>query len=139
MRTESPIDDLTYDVITVLQNKAKALEAYDKYIRDADEDDEAREAFEEMKRADQEHIRILKEVLARRLDDDLGLSDEEYEDEEDDEDFDAEDDDDDDDVVDSLDDVEAGAHRGEETAHVHGEPPPPRRGSSGSRRDGRTA
>ena len=77
MRTESPIDDLTYDVITVLQNKAKALEAYDKYIRDADADDEAREAFEEMKRTDQEHIRILKEVLARRLDDDLGFSDDE--------------------------------------------------------------
>ena len=48
MRTDSPLDDLTYDVITVLQNKAKALEAYDKYIRDADADDEAREAFEEM-------------------------------------------------------------------------------------------
>lgn len=123
MRTESPIDDLTYDVITVLQNKAKALEAYDKYIRDADEDDEAREAFEEMKRTDQEHIRILKEVLARRLDDDLGFSDEgDYVDE--DEDF---DDDEDDEDVD--DDVVAGSHRGEETAHVKSSPPP-RRGES---------
>lgn len=124
MRTESPIDDLTYDVITVLQNKAKALEAYDKYIRDADEDDEAREAFEEMKRTDQEHIRILKEVLARRLDDDLGFSDEV--DDEDDEDF---DDDDDDDVADSLDDVDAGPHRGEETVHMKTSRPP-RRGES---------
>ena len=124
MRTESPIDDLTYDVITVLQNKAKALEAYDKYIRDADADDEAREAFEEMKRTDQEHIRILKEVLARRLDDDLGFSDDEdYDDEEDDdEDFDEEDEEDDE-------TADAGPHRGEETVHVKNEAPP-RRGES---------
>jgi hypothetical protein len=123
MRTESPLDDLTFDVITVLQNKAKALEAYDKYIRDADQDDEAREAFEEMKRTDQEHIKILKEVLARRLDDDLGFSDEDYDDEEDDEDFDVDDEDED------ADAVEAGPHRGEDTANVRNEAPP-RRGES---------
>jgi hypothetical protein len=126
MRTDSPLDDLTYDVLTVLQNKAKALEAYDKYIRDADADDEAREAFEEMKRTDQEHIRILKEVLARRLDDDLGFDegddDEDYDDEEDD-DFDDEDEAEGDEAVD------AGPHRGEETAHVRNAPPP-RRGES---------
>lgn len=133
MRTESPIDDLTYDVITVLQNKAKALEAYEKYIRDADEDDEAREAFEEMKRTDQEHIQILKEVLARRLDDDLGFSD--------DADYDEEDEDleDDDDVADSLDDVDAGTHRGEETVNVKNEPPPRRGESSHRRGEGRSA
>lgn len=127
MRTESTLDDLTYDVITVLQNKAKALEAYDKYIRDADEDDEAREAFEEMKRTDQEHIRILKEVLARRLDEDLGFSeedDEDYEDE-DDEDFDEEDEEDD-----EIADTDAGTHRGEETVHVRKGDEPPRRGES---------
>lgn len=134
MRTQSPIDDLTYDVITVLQNKAKALEAYDKYIRDADEDDEARHAFEEMKRTDVEHIRVLKEVLARRLDDDLGF----YADEDDDEDFDDDEDDDDDDVIPSQDDVEAGPHRGEEVVHPDPEPPP-RRGESAHRRAGRSA
>ena len=125
MRTESTLDDLTYDVITVLQNKAKALEAYDKYIRDADEDDEAREAFEEMKRTDQEHIRVLKEVLARRLDDDLGFSDEEDEDYEDDDDLDEEDEEDD-----EIADADAGTHRGEETVHVRKGDEPPRRGES---------
>ena len=122
MRTDSPLDDLTFDVITVLQNKAKALEAYDKYIRDADEDDEAREAFEEMKRVDQEHIRILKEVLARRLDEDLGFTDDE-----DDEEYDDDDEDFDDEEEEEA--LEAGTHRGEETAHVK-EDPPPRRGES---------
>lgn len=124
MRTDSPLDDLTYDVLTVLQNKAKALEAYDKYIRDADEDDEAREAFEEMKRSDQEHIRILKEVLARRLDDDLGFSDEEYEDEADD-DY----DDDVEEEEDEEDEIGVGSHRGEETSNMKNSPLP-RRGES---------
>jgi len=136
MRTDSPLDDLTYDVITVLQNKAKALEAYDKYIRDADEDDEAREAFEDMRRTDQEHIRILKEVLARRLDEDLGFTEEDYEAEAE-EDYDEEEDDDD--IADSLDDIDSRPHRGEETAHVTNESPP-RRGESAHRRgEGRSA
>lgn len=89
--TLSPIDDLTYDVITVLQHKAKALQAYDKYINDADEeeDDELKELFIEMRRQDEDHIQVLKESLARRLDEDLGYDDD-VEDE-DDEDYDDED------------------------------------------------
>lgn len=30
-----PVDDLTYDWITLIQNKAQALKAYDAYIEDA--------------------------------------------------------------------------------------------------------
>lgn len=87
----SPIDDLTYDVITVLQRKAKALEAYDKYVSDAeaDDDDELRDMFESMRRQEVEHVQVLKEVLAQRLVEDLGYDeeeeDEEYEDEEEEE------------------------------------------------------
>jgi len=81
----SPIDDLTYDVITVLQRKAKGLQAYDKYVSDAeaDEDDELRDLFEAIRRQDEEHVQQLKEVLAQRLADDLGYEDEEEEEEED--------------------------------------------------------
>lgn len=90
--TLSPIDDLTYDVITVLQNKAKALEAYDKYIGDAEDedDDELKDLFLEMRRQDEEHVLTLKEALARRLDEDLGYADEGDEDD-DGEDYDDED------------------------------------------------
>jgi rubrerythrin len=89
--TQSPIDDLTYDVITVLQNKAKALEAYDKYLSDAEseDDDELKDLFTEMRRQDEEHVQVLKEALARRLDDDLGYDEEE--DDAEDEDYDDED------------------------------------------------
>ena len=91
--TPSPIDDLTFDVITVLQNKAKALEAYDKYLSDAEDedDDELKEVFTEMRKQDEEHVLVLKESLARRLDEDLGYSDEEEEVDDEDEDFDEED------------------------------------------------
>lgn len=85
--TMSPVDDLTFDVITVLQNKAQALAAYDKYIGDAQAEDEVEleELFVEMRKADEENVVVLKEVLARRLDEDLGYD----EDDEDDEDYDA--------------------------------------------------
>ncbi len=33
--SQNPISDLMYDWITVLQNKAEGLTAYEKYIRDA--------------------------------------------------------------------------------------------------------
>lgn len=132
--TDSPVDDLTYDVITVLHAKAKALEAYDKYIEDAVDDDEAREILEEMKRQDQENVRVLKEVLARRLDEELGYEgdEDEYEDEELDE---EEEEEEEEDVLASEGDeeLEAGEHRGEEIAHVRAEPPP-RRGESSHRR-----
>ena len=80
----SPIDDLTYDVITVLQNKAKALAAYDKYLRDADADgdEELADLFTEMRKQDDLHVQVLKEALARRLDDDLGYDEEDEEDDE---------------------------------------------------------
>lgn len=75
----SPIDDLTYDVLTVLKHKARALAAYDRYIGDAeaDGDEEARQVLEEIRARDAHDVRVLKEVLARRLDEDLGYSEEE--------------------------------------------------------------
>lgn len=33
--SQQPISNLEYDFITVLQNKAEAVRAYDKYIKDA--------------------------------------------------------------------------------------------------------
>ena len=142
--TASPIDDLTFDVITVLREKAKALAAYDKYLgdADADDDDELHELFVSMRKQDEEHVQVLKEVLARRLEDDLGYDDADDEDAE-------EDDDVDDDLLgedyDEADEEEveepssasgasnAGANRGEDA----GAPPtssPPKRGESSERR-----
>src|SRR5438105_14756454 len=35
----SPLDDLTFDLVSVLHKKAQALEAYAKYLQRAEEDD----------------------------------------------------------------------------------------------------
>jgi hypothetical protein len=126
--TLSPIDDLTYDVITVLQNKAQALQAYDKYLRDAEEDgdEELQDLFTDMRKQDELHAQVLKEALARRLDDDLGYEDEGEgeEEDEDDEDYDAED----------ASEVEAPAPDRGESTHATGvasaEPPPGRKEST---------
>ena len=124
--TESPIDDLTFDVLTLLRNKAKALAAYDQYLSDADaeDDDELHDLFTQMRKQDEEDVQVLKEVLARRLEDDLGY-DATTDDEDDD---DAEDYDDEDEV-----EVEEPA-RGDDAAVLT--PPvasPPRRGESTQR------
>jgi hypothetical protein len=115
--TLSPIDDLTYDVLTVLQKKAKAIEAYDKYILDAEseDDDELKDLFVLMRRQDEDNIQVLKEALARRLDEDLG-----YEDEIDDVDeLDEVEDEDDEDEYESADDVEEPAAAGSDEVAVH--------------------
>ena len=118
--TMSPIDDLTFDVITVLRNKAHALGTYDKYIGDAQAEDdvELEELFVEMRKHDEENVVALKEVLARRLDEDLGY------DEEDDEDSESEDYEANDESLESPDDV---------TAAPKTTSPPPRRGESTER------
>lgn len=72
------LDDLTYNVITVLHEKSKGLEAYEQYIEDASDNDEVREIFEELRDQDQETVTRLEECL-RTL---VGGESAEYEEEE---------------------------------------------------------
>ena len=62
-----PLDDLTYDLVTVLYEKSKALEAYDKYQRDAQGDQEISQLFQQIRQQDEQHIQQLREHLGRRL------------------------------------------------------------------------
>ena len=62
-----PLEDLAYDLITVLHEKAKGLEAIDRYVEDAKGDEEARELFERIRDADEEQIEEIKRVVARCL------------------------------------------------------------------------
>ena len=54
------LDDLTYNVITVLHEKSKGLEAYEQYIEDASDNEEVRQIFEELRDQDQEAVSRLK-------------------------------------------------------------------------------
>jgi hypothetical protein len=58
-----PLDNNTYNVITVIHEKSKGLEAFDQYIEDADE--ELRDIFEEVREQDTRVIEQLQDQLRR--------------------------------------------------------------------------
>jgi hypothetical protein len=60
---EFPLDNNTYNVITVIHEKSKGLEAFDQYIEDADQ--ELRDIFEEIREQDTRAIEQLQEHLRR--------------------------------------------------------------------------
>ena len=62
-----PVEDLTYDVLTILHEKSKGLEAYDKYLEDARSDAEVAGLLREIRDEDELHIERLQQHLARLL------------------------------------------------------------------------
>lgn len=66
-RGSSPLDNLAYDLITIIQNKAQALEAYDKYMNDAQGNEQIRQSLEKIRQQDQECINDLCEQLGSLL------------------------------------------------------------------------
>jgi hypothetical protein len=60
-----PLDNNTYNVITVIHEKSKGLEAFDQYLEDADEN--LREIFEEIREQDTRVIEQLQEHLRRLM------------------------------------------------------------------------
>ena len=64
-----PLSDLAYDWITLIQNKAQALLAYDQYIRDAEQagSPECAAFFRKVHDADKAHLAEAKEHLVAVL------------------------------------------------------------------------
>jgi ferritin-like metal-binding protein YciE len=62
-----PLNDLCYDLIAVIHKKSKALEAYDKYMRDAQNDNELRELLEQIRQQDMQQVQQLTQHLGRLL------------------------------------------------------------------------
>jgi hypothetical protein len=58
-----PLSNLAYDLIAVLHEKSQALEAYDQYLEDAEENDDVREALEEIRDQDEQAIHRLEQLL----------------------------------------------------------------------------
>jgi hypothetical protein len=58
-----PLDNNTYNVITVIHEKSKGLEAFDEYLQDADE--KLREILQEIRDQDTRAIEQLQEHLRR--------------------------------------------------------------------------
>src|SRR5919202_2866693 len=62
-----PLDNLTYDLITILYEKSKGLEAYDKYQRDAQGNQQVSQLLQQMRQQDEQHVRQLQQLLAQQL------------------------------------------------------------------------
>ena len=58
-----PLDNLTYDLITVIHEKSKALEAYDQYLQDAQSNERVRQSVEKIRKQDEECISELQQHL----------------------------------------------------------------------------
>jgi hypothetical protein len=61
MTKSNPISDLTYDWITVLQSKAEGLNAYEKYIQDA-EKEKATECVQMFRKLQEQDARQVEEI-----------------------------------------------------------------------------
>ena len=62
-----PLDNLSYDLVTILHEKSKALEAYDRYLADAQKDPECLRLLQRIRQEDEQHVTELKRCLARCL------------------------------------------------------------------------
>jgi len=65
----NPISDLLYDWLTVLQSKAEGLHAYEKYIRDAEEEksQDCVRLFRKLHDQDTEMVREIKDHLRQMM------------------------------------------------------------------------
>ena len=61
MTSTNPISDLMYDWLTVLQSKAEGLNAYEKYIKDAEEAGST-ECVEMFRRLHEQDARMVQEI-----------------------------------------------------------------------------
>ena len=65
----SPISDLTYDWLTVAQSKAEGINAYAKYIQDAEKENaqECVALFQKLHEQDVQQIQEVKEHLKKMM------------------------------------------------------------------------
>ncbi len=61
------LDNLTYNIITVLHEKSKGLEAFEQYVRDAQGNEEVVQIFEEMRDSDRQNIQRLEQALRSQI------------------------------------------------------------------------
>lgn len=65
--SQGKIDNVLYDVVTVLHEKSKGLEAYDKYDRDLANNNEVKQIFDEIRRNDEQAVQRLQDCLRQLL------------------------------------------------------------------------
>jgi hypothetical protein len=63
--TGSPVDNLTYNLLQTLTSKLEAIEAYGKYMQDANGD--SRQFFEDCLHAEHQSVETLLQILKQRF------------------------------------------------------------------------
>lgn len=61
------VENVTYDVMTVLTNKLQGVAAMERYKKDAQGDQEVLSCFEEIEQRERQDIDKLKDLVSRRL------------------------------------------------------------------------
>lgn len=69
-----PLDNLTYDLVTILYEKSKGLEAYDKYMRDAQSNQQVSQLLQQLRQQDEQAVQHLQQHLAQLLGGQGGMS-----------------------------------------------------------------
>jgi len=65
--TGGKLDNLTYDLITVIQEKSKGLEAYDKYLQDAASNQQCSSLLQRVRQQDEQAVQELTQALKQVL------------------------------------------------------------------------
>lgn len=58
-----PLDDLAFDVVTILYEKSKGMEAYQKYLKDAQGNQDVARVIQQIMDQDRQSISQLKQLL----------------------------------------------------------------------------
>ena len=61
------IDNVTYDLVTMLHEKSKGLEAYDKYMQDAQGNQQVSQLLQQLRQQDQQAVQQLTQALKQQL------------------------------------------------------------------------
>ena len=61
------LDNITFDLLTVVQKKSRALEAYQRYLADTRRDPEVAKVIDRIRIQDEQHVQELIPHLARLL------------------------------------------------------------------------
>jgi TolA-binding protein len=69
-----PLDNLTYDLVTILYEKSKGLEAMDKYMRDAQGHQEIGQLIQRIRQQDEQIVQQLQQHLSQLLSNQGNLS-----------------------------------------------------------------
>ena len=61
------LDNLTYDLIAIIHEKSHGLEAYSKYLQDAQSNQQVRSLLEQIQQQDQQAVQQLSDALRQTL------------------------------------------------------------------------